>query len=221
MSLWLAFLWLAFGILAFGIFVLCRQRLADIGQQVADEIDHRIRSILKAEREIDQELLQALVAFENPREAISRWQKAQSEIAGIPPANPPWTWSADQLDRMRKACLADETAHRVRRPVVASILSILVLTLASAVVTVVLSNSAKPVLATTAGQTTTIRQPSAPWPPAVNLPTLPSAIPPPVTDPNGIQPQVVDDQADSQTDDVEDEPAGTTQPEQEVQSESD
>ena len=79
MSLWLALLWFACCALGFAVFILCRKRMADISHDVGEEIDHRIRRILKAAREAEDQLCDAFLHFQNQADAIQVFQKARAQ----------------------------------------------------------------------------------------------------------------------------------------------
>ena len=126
MSLWLALLWFACCALGFAVFILCRKRMADISHDVGEEIDHRIRRILKAAREAEDQLCDAFLHFQNQADAIQVFQKARGGIDDAPRASPSWNWVDADLGLLRKRAIADETACRCRPPVVASIVGVLV-----------------------------------------------------------------------------------------------
>lgn len=184
MSLWLALLWVAYSALGLGIFLVCRKRVADIAQQVAEEIDHRVRRALKAERDADAQLCDAFVAFQNPADAVQAYQRAQSEIDGVPQTSPTWAWSHSDLDLLRKRAVTEESASRSRGPIVGSIVAVLALTVAAGVATVILSNSVQPALAPPTAVANTGGNPGGALPPPVSLPTAPQTWPAPLDDAN-------------------------------------
>ena len=49
MSLWLAVIWLVCAAICIAVFGLCRKRMADVAQQVAEEVENVINKILSAE----------------------------------------------------------------------------------------------------------------------------------------------------------------------------
>jgi len=190
MSLWLALLWGVACVAGFIVYVLYRKRSADIGRNVGEEIDHRVRRILKAAREAEDQLRDSFLGFQSPSVAVQDFQKVRGEIEGVPRASPTWRWSDADLELLRRQSVADETAHRCRPWAVASIVGVLTLTVGTAVATVILSNSVQPVLATPANAASVaggslppaLPAPvnwSPPAPTPVNLPTLPTASAPP------------------------------------------
>ncbi|MGB2801569.1 MAG: hypothetical protein WBD52_04555 [Phycisphaerae bacterium] len=191
MSLWLALLWAVACAAGFVVFILCRKWMADIGQEVREEVDHQIRRILKAAREAEEQLRGAFVDFRNPAAAVQEFQKARGEIEGVPRASPPWNWAEADLELLRRRSVADETARRCRPRVVGAIVGIVILAVCTGVVTVVLSNSVQPVLANPVTPSVATSHaggslpsplnwpPPAPTPTPTSLPTLPQAPPPP------------------------------------------
>jgi len=175
MSLWIALLWIGYAAACLATFVLCRKRVADIAHQVADEIDHRIKRIVEAERTIEDQLCQAFVGFQDPAEAIQTYKTALASVEGVPRTNPPWRWTADDLEQSRKLTEVRETARRCRTPVVTATIAVLAMTLAAAIATVVLSNSVRPELATQMPPVAVGTPPLIPQPQPVNLPSLPVA----------------------------------------------
>ena len=184
MSLWISLLWVAYAAVSIAAFVLCRKRVADIAHQVADETDHRIKRVVEAERSIDEQLCQAFVGFQDPAEAIQGYKTAQANIEGVPRTNPPWRWTADDLEQSRRITEGRETARRCRPPVVTAIITVLAVTLAAAVATVVLSNSVRPELATQVPPAAVANPPVNPLVPTANPPPLPVAIPAPIPTPS-------------------------------------
>jgi len=191
MSLWLALLWGCACAAGFVVYILCRKWMADIGHEVAEEVDHQIRRVLKAAREAEEQLRDEFLDFRNPSAAIQVFQKVRGEIAGAPRASPQWNWSDADLELLRKQSVADETARRYRPWAFASIVGVVALTVGTAVASVILSNAVQPVLATPANAASVAGgslPPALPapvnWsPPAstpVNLPTLPTASAPPL-----------------------------------------
>ena len=188
MSLWIAVLWVGFTAMCLATFVLCRKCVADIAHEVAEEMNHRLRKILEAERAIDDRLVEAFSSFQNPAEAVQEYKTAQATIEGIPRTNPSWKWTADDLEQMRKRTEAKETARRCRPSIVASIIVILALTVAAATTTVILSNSVQPVLAAQALPAAPPNPPVSSLPPPANLPTLPPLLPMPIQTPGPANP---------------------------------
>jgi len=133
MSLWLALMWFGACAVGFLVFIFCRKWIADIGHDVAEEVDHHIRRVLKAAREAEEQLRDAFVDFRNPSAAVQAFQKARGEINGVPRASPTWNWSDADLELLRKRSIADETARRSRPRVVASIVGVVALTIGTAV----------------------------------------------------------------------------------------
>ena len=144
MSLWLALAWFSCALAGFAVFIVCRKRLADTARDVAEEIDHRVRRALDAERVAEERLRQAFLTFQNPAEAVHQFQRARATVKGVPRADPPWGWTHADLEFACKQMVAEETAHRSRAPVVVAIVVVLILTIATATATVVLSNAAQP-----------------------------------------------------------------------------
>ena len=185
MSLWLALLWAVACAVGFVVFILCRKWMADIGQEVREEVDHQIRRILKAAREAEEQLRRAFVEFQNPAAAVQEFQKARGEIEGVPRASPPWNWADADLELLRRRSVADETASRCRPRVVGAIVGVVILVVCTGVVTVVLSNSVQPVSGNSVTPTVATSYaggslpPPLDWPPPAptptSLPTLPTA----------------------------------------------
>ncbi|MCK4376319.1 MAG: hypothetical protein KAX19_13365 [Candidatus Brocadiae bacterium] len=199
MHLWLALLWFGYAVLALVVFVLCRKRVADIRNQVTEEIEHRTGRVLKAEREAEELLCQAFLGFQNSADAVGAYQQAQAEVDGAPRANPPWNWSHQDLDLLRKQALAEEGARRSRGPIVTSVVGILGVTVAAALATVILSDSVRPVVATPgASPASTAGFPAASLPPPVDLPTLPASAPGPVTRGEDLTPAPASNESDEE-----------------------
>ena len=59
MSLWLAIIWLICAAICLAVFGFCRKRMADVGQQVAEEVENSVKKILKAERDAETRLLES------------------------------------------------------------------------------------------------------------------------------------------------------------------
>jgi len=183
MNLWLALLWLGYGTVALGVFLFCRKRLADIRGEVSEEIDHRLRRIRERAQEADDALCQAFVAFKPTAQAIQDYQKTRGETEGVPRTNPPWDWADADMEHAQKRAATAESARRSRGPILTSIAAMLGLTLATALATVILSDSVAPVMAnpsTGAGAASSGGLPAAP----VSLPTTsyPPATPTDATD---------------------------------------
>jgi len=185
MSLWLALLWAVACAVGFVVFILCRKWMADIGQEVREEVDHQIRRILKTAREAEEQMRRAFVEFQNPAAAVQEFQKARGEIEGVPRASPPWNWADADLELLRRRSVAEETAHRCRPRVVGAIVGVVILVVCTGVVTVVLSNSVQPVSGNSVTPTVATSYaggslpPPLDWPPPAptptSLPTLPTA----------------------------------------------
>ncbi|MCJ7778111.1 MAG: hypothetical protein MUP16_07350 [Sedimentisphaerales bacterium] len=180
MSLWLALIWLASVAICVGIFGFCRKRMADIAERVAEEVENHVNSILKAEREAETRVLDAFSNFEKTAEAIQAYQATESEIFRSPRARPLWNWSMEDLELWRKRSVDKEKASRGRPAVLATIIIILAINVAAAVITVITLNSIQPVSAAQAAPINTTGIPlgysplPAPsqWP--VNSPSLPT-----------------------------------------------
>jgi uncharacterized membrane protein SpoIIM required for sporulation len=198
MYLWLSLLWVAACAVGFVVYVFCRKWIADIGHEVAEEVDHQIRRVLKAAREAEEQLRDTFLNFQNPSAAVQTFQKARGEIVGAPRASPQWNWTDADLELLRKQSIAAETDRRSRPRVVGSIVGVVVLAICVGVVTVILSNSVQPVMApptmpaiaaSNAGgalpppvNLSPVTPPTN-WPPSApasaSLPTLPPALPAP------------------------------------------
>lgn len=144
MSLWLALMWFVVCAVGFVVFILCRKRKADIGHEVAEDVDHAIRRILKVAREAEESLRAAFAEFRSPSAAIQDFQKARGEIDGVPRASPTWNWSEADLDLLRNRSVAEETARRYRPWAFASIVGIVALTVGTAAAPAVVVPTAKP-----------------------------------------------------------------------------
>ena len=114
MSLWLALLCFGCCTIGFAVFILCRKRMADIGHDAGEEVDHRIRRILKVAREAEDQLCDAFLNFQDQSNAIQPFQKARGWIDDAPQASPPWNWADVDLELLRKRVIADEAARRCR-----------------------------------------------------------------------------------------------------------
>ncbi len=150
MSLWLTVIWLVCAAICIAVFGFCRKRIADVGQQVAEEVENSVRKILKAERDAETRLLEALTSFDNPAEAIRIYQKIMTEIFPCPQANPPWNWTREDVELWRKNTESKQRANRSRSTVLAVVVIILALNIAAAVTTVIALNNV-PALSATAG----------------------------------------------------------------------
>jgi hypothetical protein len=187
MSLWLALTWLVSAAICFAVFVFCRKRIADIGEQVAAEIDNRVNKVSRTERDAEARLLEAFSSFDNPAEAVQRYQKTMAEIFACPQAKPPWNWSQEDLDLWRKQTESKERANRSRSTVLAAVIIILALNVGATVATVITLNTVRPVPAIQAGSANIAAPSSSQLPlpvsipaqsPATSLPPLPTQYPP-------------------------------------------
>jgi len=187
MSLWLAVIWLVCAAICIAVFGFCRKRMADVGQQVADEVQNSVNKILKAERDAETRLLEAFTSFDNPAEAIRIYQKIMTEIFPCSEASPPWKWTREDVELWRKQFESKQRANRSRSTVLAVVVIILALNIAAAVTTVITLNSIKPVWSTPTGPanvsgTTTswLPQPVSMPPQSLPVTNLPSAYLPPI-----------------------------------------
>ena len=146
MSLYLALLWVICAAICLGVFGFCRKRIADIAQQVSEEIGHQCHKIIQAEHDAESRLVDTFCAFANPAEAIADYQKSQEEIFQSPQAKPPWNWSREDLELWRKHAISRQKAHRSRSIILTAVLLILALNIAALVITVITLNHAKPVI---------------------------------------------------------------------------
>lgn len=165
MSLTLALVWVVCFAVCLCVFAFCRKRLADIEQQVAEEIDNNINIILKSEREAESQLLTRFSDFENTAEAINAYQKTESEIFHCPRAKPPWNWSSEELEFWRKCGIEKEKTHRGRPVILAILIVILAVNIAAATITVITLNVAPVTVSQSLPAGT-----SSFLPPAVSLP---------------------------------------------------
>lgn len=187
MSLWLAVIWLVCAAICIAVFGFCRKRMDDVGQQVAEEVENSINKILKAERDAETRLLEAFTSFDNPAEAIRKYQKIMTEIFPCPQANPPWNWTREDVELWRKQSESKQRANRSRSTVLAAVIIILALNIAATVTTVIALNNVPALSATTGpagiGGAPTSQLPqsvSAPpqLSPVPSLPPLPTTYPP-------------------------------------------
>jgi hypothetical protein len=161
--------------------------MADVAQQVAEEVENSINKILKSERDAEARLLEAFTGFENPAEAIRTYQRIMTEVFPCPQSNPPWNWTRDDLEIWRKQQENRSRANRSRSTVLTTVIIILALNIAAAVTTVVMLNNV-PVLSTLTGPVGTggdqmgqLPQPISVPPqltPVHNIPPLPTTNPP-------------------------------------------
>lgn len=188
MSLWLAVIWLVCAAVCIAVFGFCRKRMADVGQQVAEEVENSVKKILKAERDAETRLLESFAGFDNPAEAIRIYQKIMTEIFPCPQASPPWNWTREDVELWRKNTESKQRANRSRSTVLAVVVIILALNIAAAVTTVIALNSIKPVMSTATGPLgiggtpiSQLPQPVSMPPqslPAPSIPPLPTTYPP-------------------------------------------
>lgn len=187
MSLWLAVIWLVCAAICIAVFGFCRKRMADVGQQVAEEVENSVNKILKAERDAETRLLEAFTSFDNPAEAIRTYQKIMTEIFPCPQANPPWNWTREDIELWRKQTESKQRANRSWSTVLAALIIILALNIGAAVTTVIALNTIRPVLSTGQGLVNTGGAPTGQLPPPISVPPqLPpaSGLPPlPTTGP--------------------------------------
>lgn len=170
MSLWLALIWLVCAAICIAVFGFCRKHMADIGQQVAEEMENRVNKILKAEREAEARLLEAFTSFDNPAETIGIYQKDMAEIFPCPQANPAWNWTRQDLELWRKEAESKQRANRSRSTVLAVVVIILAVNIAATATTVIALNTVKPVLSTAVGPAGTSGTPAGQLPPPVSVP---------------------------------------------------
>lgn len=188
MSLWLAVIWLVCAAICIAVFGFCRKRMADVGQQVTEEVENIVKKILKAERDAETRLLESFTGFDNPAEAIRIYQKIMTEVFPCPQANPSWNWTREDVELWRKNTESKQRANRSRSTVLVVVVIILALNIAAAVTTVIALNTIKPVMSTATGPlgiggipTGQLPQSiSVPLqlPPAPSIPTLPTTNPP-------------------------------------------
>jgi len=160
--------------------------MADVGQQVAEEVENSVKKILKAERDAETRLLEALTSFDNPAEAIRIYQKIMTEIFPCPQASPPWNWTREDIEIWRKNTESKQRANRNRSTVLAVVVIILALNIAAAVTTVIALNNV-PALSATAwlagiGGTpiSQLPQPVSMPPQSLPVTNLPSTYLPPI-----------------------------------------
>jgi len=170
MSLWLAVIWLVCAAVCIAVFGFCRKRMADVGQQVAEEVENSVKKILKAERDAETRLLEAFTNFDNPAEAIRIYQKIMTEIFPCPQASPPWNWTREDVELWRKNTESKQRANRSRSTVLAVVVIILALNIAAAVTTVIALNTIKPVMSTATGPLGIGGTPTGQLPQPVSMP---------------------------------------------------
>jgi len=202
MSLWLAVIWLICAALCIAVFGFCRKRIADVGQQVSEEVGNSVNKILKAERDAEARLLEAFTSFNNPAEAIRIYQKIMTEIFPCPQANPGWNWTREDLELWRKDTESQQRANRSRSTVLAVVVIILALNIAAAVTTVIALNTIKPAMSSTTGSlgiggtaAGQLPQPVSIPPQSLPVTNLPSTYPPPIPtddDPDKTKPPAPD-----------------------------
>jgi len=180
MSLWLAVIWLVCAAICLAVFCLCRKRMADVGQQVAEEVENSVNKILKTERDVETRLLEAFTGFDNPAEAIQIYQKIMTKIFRCPQANPPWNWTREDLELWRKQQENKHRANRSRSTVLTAVIIILALNIAATVTTVIALNNL-PALSATAGPAGIGGAPIGQLP-------LPVSVPPQLPPASGISP---------------------------------
>jgi len=161
--------------------------MADVGQQVAEEVENSVKKILKAERDAETRLLESFTGFDNPAEAIRIYQKIMTEIFPCPQASPPWNWTREDVELWRKNTESKQRANRSRSTVLAVVVIILALNIAAAVTTVIALNNV-PALSATAGLAGIGGTPIGQLPqpvsmppqslPAPSIPPLPTTYPP-------------------------------------------
>jgi len=178
MSLWIALIWVVCAALCLGIFAFCRKRLADLAQQVSEEFDNRTNKILEAERNSEDQLLEAFSSFRNPAQAIQEYQKTESEIFTNHQAKPSWNWSLDDLQIWRKRAEARERAGRGRPVIFAVAVLILSLGIVSSVTSVIMLNNVNPVMMAQTSPGSTGSAAAGQLPPSIPLPLLPTTSPP-------------------------------------------
>jgi hypothetical protein len=176
MSLWLAVIWLVCAAICIAVFGLCRKRMADVAQQVAEEVENGISKILKSERDAEARLLEAFTGFENPAEAIRTYQKIMTEVFPCPQANPPWNWTRDDLEIWRNQLENRNRANCSRSTVLTTVIIILALNIAAAVTTVIMLNNV-PVLSATVGTVGTSGVPIGQLPQPISVPPQLTPVP--------------------------------------------
>lgn len=180
MSLWLALTWLVCAAICFAVFGFCRKRIADIGEQAAEEIENRVNKILKAERDAEARLSEAFTSFDNPAEAIRIYQKIMTDIFPCRQADPAWNWTRKDLELWRKLTESKERANRSRSTVLAAVIIILALNIAATVTTVIALNTVSPVPAIQTGSANIATTSSSRLPLPVSIPaqSLAASLPP-------------------------------------------
>ena len=177
MSLWIVLVWIVCGAVCLGIFAFCRKRLADVAQHVSEEFQNRINKILEAERNAEDQLLEAFSSFGNSAQAIQEYQKTESEIFTNHQAKPSWNWSLDDLQIWRKRAEAKERAGRGRPVILAVAVLILSLSIVSSVTSVIMLNNVNPVMMAQTSPGGTSSATAGQLPPSIPLPPLPTAQP--------------------------------------------
>lgn len=178
MSLWIALIWVICAAICLGIFAFCRKRLADVAQQVSEEFQNWINKILEAERNAEDQLLEAFSSFGNSAQAIQEYQKTEAEIFTNHQAKPSWNWSLDDLEIERKRAEAKERAGRGRPVILAVAVLILSLGIVSSVTSVIMLNNVNPVMMAQTSPGSTIPTAGGQLPPSIPLPPLPTTSPP-------------------------------------------
>lgn len=179
MSLWLSLIWLTCAAICFAAFVFARKRIADIREQVAEEMENRVNKIAAAERNAQVRLLETFTNFGNPAEAIRIYQKIMADIFRCPQAKPPWNWSQEDLQLWRKQAEGKQTASRSRSTILTAVIVILALTLGAAVTTVISLNTIRPLSPAQTGLANIAGSPTAPLPLPVSMAAQsPAGLPP-------------------------------------------
>lgn len=174
MSLWITLVWLTCAAICLGIFAFCRKRLADLAQHVSEEFQNLINKILEAERNAEDQLLEAFSSFGNSAQAIQEYQKTESEIFTNHQAKPSWNWSLDDLQIWRKRAEARERAGRGRPVILAVAVLILSLSIVSSVTSVIMLNNVNPVMMAKTSPAGTGPAAAGQLPPSIALSPLPT-----------------------------------------------
>lgn len=177
MSLWVALIWVVCAAICLGIFAFCRKCLADVAQHVSEEFQNRINKILEAERNAEDQLLEAFSSFGNSAQAIQEYQKTEAELFTNHQAKPLWNWSMDDVQIWRKRSEARERAGRGRPVILAVAVLILSLGIVSSVTSVIMLNNVNPVMMAQTSSVGTSSAAARQLPPSIALPPLPTAQP--------------------------------------------
>ncbi len=144
MTLWLTLTWAVCAALYVAVFAFCRKRMADIAQQVADDTDNRIKKVIKAESVAEGRLLESFENFANPTEAVRAYQRALGEAFSCPQADPPWSWTRQDIELWRDQVQREQSSSRSRPTILAGVFAILAVGIGATVVTTITLNTARP-----------------------------------------------------------------------------